>query len=119
MTTRPKPNRGRDELERRKMYASAHWLRLRGTHLAQHPYCVDCGSKANVVDHFMGHADPEWRQRFWDPAYLASRCAICHNKRTATFDRKLKDQMKKEPTHPSQLSAMQIAVMRMTKSVKL
>lgn len=119
MATRSRPNRGKDELERRKMYNSTHWRRMRETFLAQHKYCIDCGKPANVVDHFMGHNDPEWRDRFWNPAYFAARCAICHNKRTMTVDLKLRMEMKKGSTPKGRPTAMELAIARLTSKISL
>lgn len=63
------------------------WQKLAKTHLAAHPFCVDCVAGGNPIglatdaDHRIPHrGDPAL---FWDPENLDSRCKEHHSAKTA------------------------------------
>ena len=57
------------------------WKAARLVFLAQHPYCKDCGSRAEEVDHVIPHRGD--KDLFWDVKNWASRCKSCHSAKTA------------------------------------
>ena len=54
------------------------WQAKRKTHLQKHPHCVDCGAKANHVDHVV----PLSKGGRDDESNYASRCHPCHSRKT-------------------------------------
>jgi len=78
-------HRDAEGLERKRLYKTAAWLRLRAAQLKRQPWCA-CGARANTVDHVHGHADEHWRARFFDPTMLQSMCASCHSLKTSTIE---------------------------------
>lgn len=78
----------RDSEERRRLYHSARWLRMRASFLAEHPLCVDCHRRgkivaASVVDHKHGHRSAAWRDRFFDTDGWQALCLDCHAAKSA------------------------------------
>jgi hypothetical protein len=72
--------------ERSRLYRGGHWRRVRADHLAREPWCAECAkrgvrTKANVVDHVLGHGG-DWRLRFFRGPFR-SLCVRCHNQITA------------------------------------
>ena len=72
--------------ERKKLYRSHRWRKLREIHLEEQPLCVGCYRQgrivaAEIVDHKLGHG-PGWQERFFDPETLQSLCWSCHSKKT-------------------------------------
>lgn len=53
------------------------WEKARARYLRQHPYCVACGSLANVVDHRTPHRGDQ--AIFWDKSRWQSLCTPCHS----------------------------------------
>lgn len=63
---------------------SAAWRKARAEFLARHPFCVECGAPATVVDHIVPHrGDPII---FWDRRRWQSMCASCHGRKTVARD---------------------------------
>lgn len=62
------------------------WGKVRAAWLADHPLCAECERQgrltpATVVDHIKPHrGDPVL---FWDETNYESKCAACHNAKTA------------------------------------
>jgi hypothetical protein len=74
-----------DLKERKRLYRSRRWQRVRANHLARNPHCASClrdgiCTPARVVDHVLGHLDPDWRLRFWSGPF-ESLCIPCHNRK--------------------------------------
>jgi 5-methylcytosine-specific restriction enzyme A len=74
--------------ERRALYHSQRWLRVRRQFLMDHPLCIECEREglvvaAVVVDHRLGHQRADWRERFWDTSTLQGLCLDCHAKKSA------------------------------------
>jgi hypothetical protein len=68
--------------ERRRLYKTARWLRLRLEQLQLHPLCVLCEREgrivpAEVADHRDGHRG-DWRERFFELDALQSLCLEHH-----------------------------------------
>jgi 5-methylcytosine-specific restriction enzyme A len=60
-------------------YGLTRWRRLRAAWLAEHPFCVQCGRLAEVVDHVERHmGDPV---KFYEGPFN-SLCASCHSRKT-------------------------------------
>lgn len=74
-----------DFAERKKLYLSREWRKLRAAFLKQNPRCSACGAPATVVDHVQGHSDPGWRDRFFVGPF-AAMCAVCHGRKSARFE---------------------------------
>lgn len=85
------PNRA----ERKEMYKSERWLRLRRTQMEKRCW-AGCGRYATTLDHLMGHDDqqaaamslalripirPTWQERFWAGPFI-SLCHECHSRKT-------------------------------------
>ena len=69
-------------------YGQKRWKDRRRRQLEKHPNCKDCEANgvktiAKHADHVPPHNEDEW-QFFHGP--LESRCATCHNRKTARFD---------------------------------
>lgn len=62
----------------------AEWRAARDDHLARHPICVVCGSKASLVDHVVSIRKAPHRRL--DPTNFQSMCATCHGRKTAAVD---------------------------------
>lgn len=78
------PDTGSDE--RRRLYASARWRRLRLQHLKANPLCVMCQAEgiiraAEICDHRDGHQG-DWEARFWDTGGLQSLCLGHHREKS-------------------------------------
>lgn len=67
-------------------YATTRWRQIRAAFLRDNPWCVLCGARATVPDHWpqtrrelvkAGVADPD------DPAYLRALCDHHHRTETA------------------------------------
>ena len=71
--------------ERQRLYATQAWRKLRTAQLRRQPWCqaVGCCERATVADHVLGHGDPLWRERFFNPRLLQSLCATCHSRKTS------------------------------------
>jgi hypothetical protein len=74
--------------ERRSLYHSQRWLRVRRQFLMAHPLCCECEHEglvvpASVVDHRLGHQHRNWRESFWDQDGWQSLCLDCHAKKSA------------------------------------
>lgn len=67
----------------RAWYRDKRWHARRAAQLRDHPSCVDCGSRATHADHDPPHKGVELAF-FSGP--LKSRCARCHNRKTASRD---------------------------------
>jgi hypothetical protein len=69
-------------------YTTQAWRATRGTYLATHPHCVDCGAQATQPDHVpprallvaLGIHDPDHER------WLQPRCATCHARKTRIVD---------------------------------
>lgn len=59
------------------------WQKYRAEYLRQHPYCVKCGKKANVVDHIV---PPRAGGSFYDPSNHQALCKKCHGVKTYRKD---------------------------------
>jgi hypothetical protein len=75
--------------ERRSLYHSQRWLRVRRQFLMGNPLCEACTAAglvvaAVVVDHVHGHQRADWRERFWDTSTLQGLCLDCHAKKSAS-----------------------------------
>ena len=65
------------------------WQRYRLRYLAEHPLCVSCESRgqivpATVVDHIKPHKGDN--ALFWNPKNHQGLCVRCHNRKTASED---------------------------------
>lgn len=76
-------DRQRKDNPARAWYRDARWHRRRAAQLRDHPSCVDCGAGATHADHDPPHKGDE-AAFFTGP--LKSRCASCHNRKTARYD---------------------------------
>lgn len=56
------------------------WRRYRERFLIAHPWCVECGRLATVVDHIEDHRGDS--ALFWRPSNHQSMCASCHSTKT-------------------------------------
>jgi 5-methylcytosine-specific restriction protein A len=57
------------------------WGMARLRFLAEHPYCVDCGSAIHLeVDHDTPHEGDA--ELFWDQSNWRTRCKPCHSAKT-------------------------------------
>lgn len=68
-----------------------HWQQARLSYLADHPLCVRCQAvglirEATVVDHVIPHRGDQ--ALFWDQGNWMSLCKRCHDRKTATEDRR-------------------------------
>lgn len=69
-----------------QLYSTSRWTHESKAWLAAHPFCVQCGRLATVVDHEpapRGNVDA-----FFDRSRYRSMCAACHNSKTAGEIRK-------------------------------
>lgn len=65
----------------------AAWFRASKAFLAEHPWCVcGCGQRAAVVHHKIPHRGN--MTLFWDRTNWASMAKRCHDRHTATVERK-------------------------------
>ena len=65
-------------------YSSSPWRNLRATILEEQPYCCECGTTANTVDHIVPRSErPDLSM---EPNNLRSYCARHHNAKTARQD---------------------------------
>lgn len=55
----------------------ADWRKLRADHIAAHPWCRRCGSRAVEVDHIVPRREAP--ERRLDPTNLQSLCKPCHS----------------------------------------
>lgn len=67
----------------------ARWRRYRLTYLSEHPLCVHCFERGDVVpatdvDHKQPHGGDY--DLFWDPDNHQALCKPCHSRKTATED---------------------------------
>jgi 5-methylcytosine-specific restriction endonuclease McrA len=53
------------------------WQKARDLFLSQHPWCVRCGARANVVDHKDPHRGDQ--AIFWDKSRWQPLCTPCHS----------------------------------------
>jgi 5-methylcytosine-specific restriction protein A len=80
-------NQQSDGLTQRKLlYKTKRWYRLRYHYLKNNPRCVRCGEKSRVLDHVDGHGD-NWQKYFWSGPFQAL-CIPCHNRKTSQEERK-------------------------------
>lgn len=70
---------GRTRL-RETAYASHEWRKASEQYRRAHPFCVECGKPAQMVDHTIAHEGDQ--ARFWDRSNWRSMCHSCHNKKT-------------------------------------
>lgn len=68
--------------QRRRLYATVRWKRLRLQHLMANPLCVMCQAEgviraAEICDHLDGHRG-DWEARFWSTEGLQSLCLDHH-----------------------------------------
>jgi 5-methylcytosine-specific restriction protein A len=72
-------------------YTTPQWRNARRKQLRDEPRCQHCGEQATVADHApvtrrnlvaLGVANPD------ETIHLQSLCVPCHNRKTATVDRK-------------------------------
>ena len=68
--------------ERKRLYRSRAWQRIREVHLSNHPYCEECLRRGirnlgRVVDHVEGH-EGDWRLRFFVGPFQ-TLCTAHHN----------------------------------------
>lgn len=91
---RPSSRPGRPPEDRPTARARGYdhrWAVARLSFLADHPLCVRCAAggavePATVVDHVTPHrGDPAL---FWDRANWQALCESCHNRKTASEDRR-------------------------------
>ena len=74
--------------QRNLLYKSARWKALRRKVLKAQPWCAQCLKggllvRSSIVDHALGHRDPQWRSRFFDERHLVALCKSCHDRKTA------------------------------------
>lgn len=76
--------------ERRVLYQSDKWRRVRAAFLAERPSCENplapgkiCGAPARAVDHVDGHQFDDWLARFWNSARWMPLCLGCHGAKSA------------------------------------
>ena len=63
----------------RAIYRSPEWRKARKAFLTENPYCVDCGSAANTVDHRTAHRGD--MELFWDRSNWQPMCFPCHQRK--------------------------------------
>ena len=73
-----------DREARKRLYRTERWRQVSLAHLKANPACCDCGGKARVTDHALGHGHG-WRDRFFIGPF-DSRCWPCHSRKTARFE---------------------------------
>lgn len=79
---RPKSD---EQMDRKRIYCSARWKRLRRHILNQGPLCVACEAKGRVVAaHAIDHIVPvqDAPERAYDEDNLQPLCHACHNAKT-------------------------------------
>lgn len=76
---RPLRTTNAETARRKELYRSERWYKLRRDFLRHHPNC-NCGERAKVVDHVLGHSG-DWEARFWTGPFQAM-CESCHNRKT-------------------------------------
>lgn len=76
-------DRGRKDAPARAWYRDKRWHKRRAVQLRDNPFCVDCRAPATHADHDPPHKGDE-QAFFLGP--LKSRCARCHNSKTARRD---------------------------------
>jgi 5-methylcytosine-specific restriction protein A len=64
--------------ESNKFYHSSSWKKLRTIVLNNNPFCVECGSPADTVDHIVSIKSGGAKL---DSNNLQSMCKSCHNKK--------------------------------------
>jgi hypothetical protein len=74
--------------QRRLLYHTGRWLRLRRLFLMANPLCEVCRrdgliAAGVVVDQRDGHQHADWLARFWDQDRWQSLCNACHLKKSA------------------------------------
>lgn len=86
------PKRDRRPTAQARGYTS-RWQKASKTYLASHPVCAgvlpsgaECLRPAQCVDHVRPHRG-DW-SLFWDSGNWQPLCLSCHNRKTATEDRK-------------------------------
>ena len=73
--------------QRKQLYGTARWKRLRAATLKASPRCWRCGGKAQSVDHI--HHD-DANARFFDPANVRSCCIPCNSTLAAAGRREVR-----------------------------
>lgn len=71
----------------RALYNNARWRAASRAYLDRHPVCARCTELAAVVDHVIPHRGDYglfWRDTNWQPL-----CKRCHDRKTATEDKKM------------------------------
>ncbi|MFA5866900.1 MAG: HNH endonuclease [Actinomycetota bacterium] len=63
----------------------SRWQRYRRWYLRHNPICVRCEHPATVVDHIIPFRPGD---AFYDPTNHQALCTTCHNRKTATEDRR-------------------------------
>ena len=63
------------------------WREARAAYLIAHPYCVNCNSTANTVDHIIPHKGD--KTIFWDKQNWQSLCTTCHNRHKQREEQKV------------------------------
>ena len=56
------------------------WRKARRAYLYKHPFCVQCNTAANEVDHIIPHKG-DW-MLFWDMENWQALCKSCHSRKT-------------------------------------
>lgn len=75
-----------EQIQSRKLMASARWKRASALFLQRHRLCVDCAelggvSVATQVDHIIRHRND--LTLFWDRGNWQALCQRCHSRKTA------------------------------------
>ena len=70
-------------------YNGRQWRNARMTYLKQNPLCCICNRAAAVVDHVCPvRMDPSL---FYEPQNWQPMCHPCHNRKSATIDKQIKE----------------------------
>lgn len=85
--TMPSPHAGQRRLGPARPSSAAQgygaaWRRIRDEHLAQEPFCVECGRAGSHVDHIL----PRRQGGTDDHGNLQTLCSSCHSHKTASQD---------------------------------
>lgn len=65
------------------------WRRYSAARLQEHPWCKSCSAPAEVTDHIVPHGGDE--DLFWNEENHQSLCKRCHDHKTNTEDRSVRE----------------------------